>query len=62
VRGRGVEGKGEGGKWRDERGWEGRRGREEVGAPFNFLPPGATDLVTPLAGSELSPSIMELFP
>ena len=27
----------------------GREGREGVGAPFDFfLPPGATDLVTPL--------------
>jgi len=25
-----------------------REGGEGVGAPFNFLPPGATDLVTPL--------------
>jgi len=24
-------------------------GGEEMGAPFNFLPPGATDLVMPLA-------------
>ena len=31
-----------GGKGREEGGGEG------VGAPFNFLPPGATDLVTPL--------------
>ena len=32
-------------------GWEGRGGRrggKGVGAPFNFLPPGATYLVTPL--------------
>ena len=33
--------------------WEGREGKgkgggEGVGAPFNVLPPGATDLVAPL--------------
>jgi len=33
---------GMGGKGREE------GGGEEVGPPFNFLPPGATDLVTPL--------------
>ena len=34
----------------EELGGEGREegGGEEVGAPFNVLPPGATDLVVPL--------------
>ena len=41
------EGKGGGGRGGDGRGRKQRRGRER-GAPFNFLPPGATDLVTPL--------------
>ena len=52
----GREGKGEReGKEVEELGGEGRvgEGREEgggegVGAPFNVLPPGATDLVAPL--------------
>ena len=40
-------GKGQGG---EGSGWDGKggEGREEVGAPFDFLPPGATDLVTAL--------------
>ena len=32
----------------EELGGEGRRGRGRGGAPFNVLPPGATDLVAPL--------------
>jgi len=32
----------------DGTGREGREGREGVGAPFDFLPPGATYFVTPL--------------
>jgi len=37
-------------KWMNWEGREGkgRRGRGRVGAPFNVLPPGATDLVAPL--------------
>ena len=36
----------------ERRGGEGREeGEREVGAPFNLLPPGATDLVTPLGVS-----------
>ena len=30
--------------------WEGREEGKGVGAPFNLLPPGTTDLVTPLWG------------
>jgi len=47
----GREGKGEReGKEVEELGGEGREegGGEEVGAPFNVLHPGATDLVAPL--------------
>ena len=36
------------GKEVEELGGEGREGGEGVGAPFNVLPPGATDLVAPL--------------
>ena len=46
--GRGEKGEGgRRGKWRRGK-WRGGKGRREGGAPFNFLPPGATDLVTPL--------------
>jgi len=47
MEGREGEGKGGGGKWRGWRGGKGRRVRGRGGAPFNFLPPGATDLVMP---------------
>ena len=40
-------GKGKGREGREVEG-TGREGREGMGAPFDFLPPGATDLVTPL--------------
>ena len=55
VEGReGMEGKGEReGKEVEELGGEGREegGGEGVGSPFNVLPPGATDLVAPLAAT-----------
>jgi len=45
MEGKEGEGRGRGGKWREGKG---RRGGEGVGAPFSFLPPGATGLVMPL--------------
>jgi len=44
--------KGRGRKWRN---WEGSEGGEGVGAPFNVLPPGTTDLVAPLLGYFILP-------
>ena len=43
----------------EELGGEGREegGGEGVGAPFNVLPPGATDLVAPLGHSPLPRSL-----
>jgi len=45
---------------RGGRGGKVRRGREGVGAQFNFLPPGASDLVTPLTTMALIVGIMLL--
>ena len=45
---KGPTSKGREGRGREKSGGEGRKGGKGVGAPFNFLPPGATDLVTPL--------------
>jgi len=28
---------------------KGKEGKDKTGAPFNFLPPGAADVVTPLS-------------
>ena len=45
---RGPTSKGREGGEVEELGGKGREGGEGVGAPFNVLPPGATDLVAPL--------------